>query len=385
MFKHFFLVFAVICLFATPARTAVTSQPVFTQKDLARMIVDQFGWAAGLPKEPADRDYLVILNGRRTFHYEAEATYNRKTDRVTVPEYNLYGQFTGKGWLLGVSEKTAVNFSAFLPIGGEYTLKAVIKGNGFVWKFGDQEFRASSASGDFKEVLIGKVKVTPGIFQFHVIMPSEGAIDSYTLVAPDYAPLQPLVGWRFREPLTAGCLAEVAVSMMNLYDRLPESTTNVPAQLAAVDAALPNRDASATDINYLGSFRSRAWLRTDFRGAAIQIPVKAAEAGYYGIAANVMGQRIEGDVNGYDFSVTGKPYLAMTSLGLYRLESGENMLTLRLPPQGGVDFIQFTHKDSSPAAFMKLAGMSGDPGRLPGADEVKGILKAIYQKYPVRK
>lgn len=376
---------ALIFLCGTPALAAEARHAGFTQKDLARMIVERFGWNAGLPKEPADRDYLVILNGRRTFRYEAETTYNRATDRVTVPESSLYGQFTGKGWLLGVSDTTTVNFTVLLPIGGEYTLKAVIKGAGFAWKVGDHEFRVGSASGGFREVEVGKVKVAPGTVKITVTMPPEGAIDSYTFSAPDYAPIQPLVGWRFREPLAAGRLAEVVVAAKGLYGSLPEATTGIPAPLVAADVALPNPHITATTINYLGAFRSHAWLRADFRGGVLQMPLRIPEAGYYGITVNAMGTTLAGDVNGYGFHVAGKPYLAMTDLGLFRLEAGENMLTLRLPPEGGIDYLQFTRKSTADADFMKLAGINGAPGRLVTVDEARNVVESLYRSSPVRK
>lgn len=99
------VIFVALVLFAAPAWPAEKVETVFTQKNLAHMIVNQFGWGDGLPKEPVDRDYLVILNGRRTFRFEAENAYNPTTDRVTLAEYNLYGPFSGKGWLLGFRKR----------------------------------------------------------------------------------------------------------------------------------------------------------------------------------------------------------------------------------------------------------------------------------------
>src|SRR6185369_4403649 len=180
MLNYLYLIIAAILLCITPAWTAEKSQTIFTQKDLAQMIVTDFGLSDGLPKDPADRDYLVILGGRRTYRFEAENSYNPKSDKVTLAEYNLYGPFSGKGWLLGVSEKTNATFTAQLPIGGMYTLKAVIKGDGFIWNVDGKEYKAGSTAGGFKEVVFGTMSVKPGVIKMKVTIPPQGGIDSFT-------------------------------------------------------------------------------------------------------------------------------------------------------------------------------------------------------------
>lgn len=385
MLNSMYLIVLTLVFFVTPVLGAENNQSVFTQKDLAHAIVTHFGWSEGLSKEPADREYLVILGGRRTFRYEAENSFNPKTDNLTVAEYNLYGSFSGKGWLLGVSEKTTANFTVQLPVGGKYALKAVVKGKDFVWKLDGKEYMAGSTDGRFKEIDFGSITVKPGVLKMEVVMPPQGGLDSFSFTAEDYPPIQPFAGWRFKEPLTAASLAEVGVSMMNNLDQLPEVNKGIPAPVAAVDVVLPTQYAAPTKISYMGAFRSKAWLRADFRGATIQLPIKAAEIGVYGLRAHVLGQRIEGDVNGKAFVANGKPYLALIELGQFRLDSGENMLTLKLPPMGGVDVIEFSRKGTSPADFMSLAGLAGDPERMIGADEAKSFVKKIGDKYPVRK
>lgn len=385
MFKQLFVILAILICFTVPARAGENKQSVFTEKDLARLIVTQFGWGEGLPVEPGDRDFLVILGGRRTFRFEAENSYDSKSDKVTVSDRNNFGPFTGKGWLLGSKEKTNATFAVNIPLGGEYTLKAVVKGDGFVWNLGDKEYQAGSNSGGFKEVVIGTMSIKPGTTVMKVALPPKGGIDSISFAAPDYLPVQPIIGWRFREPLKAGQLAEVGMSLMNLYGQLPKQKQDITKSVAAVDVAIPNQDIEKTRISYLGPFSSQGWLRAQFRGAVIQMPVKMNETGYYGLRARVMGQRIEGDVNGINFSVAGKNYLDMTELGVFRLESGENMLTIKLPSKGGLDMVEFTLRSKSAGDFMKLSGLSGSPDRLIGADEAQMYIRTIFEKYPVRK
>jgi len=266
-----------------------------------------------------------------------------------------------------------------------YSLKAVVKGDGYIWNVHGKDYKAGSTAGAFKEITVGAVPVKPGVTTIKVSIPPQGGIDSFTFSAPDYPPVQPFAGWRFKEPLTAARLAEVGVSMMNAYDKLPEVQKDIPATLAAVDAALPPQNAAPTKISYLGAFSSQAWLRADFRGATIQIPLKVAETGIYGLRARVLGQRVDGDVNGNAFVATGKPYLDVTELGLFRLDSGENMLTLKLPPMGGIDVIEFTRRGTSSEDFMNLAGLSGAPDRVVTAAEAKIFINRINEKYRVRK
>lgn len=378
MAMGFVFLFNSFCWAAEPGK-------MFTQKDFAQLIINHFSWAAGLPEDSTDRDYLMILGGKRTFRYEAETAYNASTDRVTVREYSLFGPFTGKGWILGVSDTTFANFTVLLPIRGEYTVKAVIKGDGFIWKVNNKDYRADSKSGNFREVEIGKITFNAGIVTMRVTIPPEGAIDSFSFTAADHTPIQPLIGWRFKEPLNAGRMAEIAVSMTSGYSQLPESKDGPLKTLSVSEAAEIPVTAAKTGIAYLGKFISREWVRADFRGATLQIPVKAADTGFYGITAIVMGDKIRGSVNESRFEVPAKPYLDRINLGLFRLESGDNTITVELPPMGGIDTLDFNKKSTSPDDFLKLAGIKGPAERLIAADEAKAFLNFIQTVHPVRK
>lgn len=362
------------------------STPVFTQKDFARLILQQFSWNDGLPKDPADRDYLMIMGGKRNFKYEAENAYNELTDRVTMKDFPLFGAFTGKGWILGVSDTTYSIFTVLLPIAGEYDFKAVIKGNGFVWSIDGKEYRADSKSGFFRETDIAKVRLKAGVVTIKLTIPPEGAIDSFSLTAPDYTPIQPFLGWRFKEGLTAVRMAEVAVAMTNLHARLPDAEQAAsPKPLAAFERAILPSTAAPTTVSYLGPFTSAKWIRADYRGATLQIPLTVAEAGYYGLTVNVMGEIISGSINDTPFKLSGKPYLDKVKLGLFRLESGDNALFITLPPTGGIDNVEFIKKNSMPDDFLRLAGVPGPADRLIGMEEAAAFLKSIQGSFPIRK
>jgi hypothetical protein len=383
---RYLLVNIVALLLLSSLSFGAESSPDFLQKDFARQILQQFSWSSGLPKEPVDRDYLMILGGKRTFRYEAENAYNPETDRVTVREFPLFGAFTGKGWILGVSDTTTATFTILLPNAGEYDFKAVIKGNGFVWKIGGKEYRADSKSANFSETEIAKVSLKAGVTTINLTIPPEGAIDSFSLSAPDQNPIQPIAGWRFREKLTAVRLAETAVALTNSFSKLPDAGVLAsPKMIAVSEKIILPATAAPTNISYLGPFYSSKWVRADFRGATVQIPLNVAETGYYTLAVNVMGEIISGTVNDTPFKLSGKPYLSKTILGLFRLESGDNTLTISLPPAGGIDTVEFNKKSSTPEDFLRLAGVPGPADRLVGAQEAAALLKSIQGSFSIRK
>lgn len=384
MYRYVLLIVSFLSLFQS-ATWGEDKAPVFTQKDFARLILQQFSWNGGLSKEPVDRDYLMILGGRRTFKYEAENAYNEETDRVTLRDFPLYGAFTGKGWILGVSEATDSTFTILLPVAGEYDLKAVIKGNGFVWNIDNKEYPVDSKSGNFRETAISKVKLKAGVVTMKVTIPPEGAIDSFSLIAPDYTPIQPFMGWRFREGLSAVRMAEIAVAMTNNFARLPDANPAAsPKPVAASEKAVLPPAAALTTASHLGPFQASKWIRADYRGATIQFPLTVSEAGYYGLTINVLGTSISGSVNATPFKLAAKPYLSKQNLGLYRLESGDNTLSISLPPNGGIDSVEFSKKSSTPEDFLLLAGVSGPADRLIGAGEAAALLKSIQDSYTIR-
>lgn len=385
MFRYILLIITFLSLFNSVSWGA-DKTIVFTQKDFARHILQQFSWNSGLPKVPADRDYLQILGGRRTFRYEAENAYNELTDRVTMRDFPLFGSFTGKGWILGVSDTTSTTFTVLLPIAGEYSLKAVIKGNGFVWSIDDKEYRADSKSGNFRETDVAKVALKAGVVTIKVNLPPEGAIDSFSLTAPDHSPIQPLLGWRFKEELTAGRMAEIAVALTNSFSRLPDVGPALsPKPIVVAEKVVLPPTVALTAVSYLGPFTSANWVRADYRGATLQIPVTVAETGYYGLTANVMGETISGTINGTPFKMAAKPYLNRLYLGLHRLESGDNMITITLPPAGGIDTVEFNKKSSAPDDFLRLAGVPGPAERLIAEAEASTLLKSIQDSFAIRK
>ncbi|MDD2366942.1 MAG: hypothetical protein PHN84_12325 [Desulfuromonadaceae bacterium] len=385
MFRYLIAITSFL-LFTQSLSWGVEKSPVFTQKDFASLILQQFSWNEGLPKDSTDRDYYSILGGKRNFRYEAENAYNPETDRVTIRDFPIYGSFTGKGWILGVSDTTFSTFTILVPIAGEYDFKAVMKGKGFVWEIDGKEYHSDSKSDKFEEIAIGKFPLKSGTITVKLTIPPEGAIDSFSLTAPDYTPVKPFNGWRFKDPVTAVRMAEVAVSLTNSYEKLPDAPKETfPAPLAVAEKCLLPATALLTDAAYLGRFSASKWVRADFRGTSLKFPITIAEAGYYRLMANVMGETVSGSVNDTPFKLTGKQYLSKLDLGLYRLESGENIFTIVLPPAGGIDTIQFIKKSSKADDFLALATVSGPEDRLIDEKEATKLLKDIQGAYSIRK
>lgn len=354
-----------------------------TQKEFALMVVSGFGWSDGLPKEAADRDYLVVFAGKRTFRYEAEDVYDVKGDNVVQRNYPLFGQFSGNGWLMGISSETTAKFKVFVPLAGEYRLKAVIKGSNFVWRISDAVLRGSNPAANFSEVDLGMVRLQPGVVQISATIPPEGGIDAFLLVASDLVPVQPVEGWRFKDQLTALQMAQIGVALMDAYDQLPPNPKG-KQNIAAVNA-VRSAEVAATTAGFLGTFKAKAWLRAGIQGAELRIPIHIPELGYYELEGQVMGEHLSGDVNGTTFSVTGKPFLDRVRLGMFRLDEGENILNLKLPPMGGIDTLEVAGKSLTPQDVMRVAGVGGSPDRLVTPEEAQSYITSIRGKRQARK
>lgn len=381
---RYLIVTITLLLFYQAISYGADKASVLTQKKFANLILQQFSLNAGLPKDPTDRDYFSILAGKRHFRYEAENAYNPETDRVTIRDFTLYGPFTGKGWILGVSDTTSSVFTILVPVAGEYDFKAVIKGNGFVWNINGKEYPASSKSEKLKEIDIAKVTLKAGVNTIGLSIPPEGGIDSFSLSAPDFTPIKPYSGWRFKEPLTAVRMAEVAVSLTNRYLDLPDADPKTyPKPIVVADKADIPATATLTSVKYLGAFSSDKWIRADYRGATLRIPITMAEAGYFTLTANIMGEIISGTVNDAPFKITGKSYLNKMNLGIFRLEAGDNSITVVLPPNGGIDNIEFVKKSASAADFLHLSGVTGPAERIIEEKEAVNFLKSIQGSFKI--
>lgn len=373
------------------AATARGEQPkpgsassVVTQGEFAMQLVAAIGWQAGLPEEPKEHDYLAILSGKRLFRYEAEESYDPKTDDVTLRTYNLYGPFSGRGWLSGVSVPSEAHFTVFIPREGDYLFKVSAKGDGQKWRAGDREFEVSTG-GMLREAAVGTLHLQPGSHTITAVIPPEGAVDFLSFEAPPLPAIEPLGGWRFKEPLRMVDVAEVAAALLGLENQLPYDPAAAPVQVSVAEAGLLPPAAKVTSIDYLGAFLSRVWVRADFRGARLEVPLKIQVPAVYSLRARFLGDMFVGELAGKPLAKPGKPYLEWVELGLHRLAAGGQMLAVQLPPSGGIDVVELRRKKSTPADYMALAGISGEPEVPVGRTELTRLAGSLAERFKSRR
>jgi len=354
-----------------------------TQADLARKLVDQFGWSEGLPENPQERDYRVILGGERRFRFEAEETHDRTFDSVTVRDYNLFGQFTGKGWLHGITVPTAVHFKVFIPLAGKYTLKASTKGDNQLWSVAGRAFKVN-AGDTLKETVIGQAFIPAGVLEFNAVIPPGGAIDSLEFFAPALAPLEPVAGWNFQTNLTAGQLAEVVAPLLGKEALLPEDAA-VPHKLVSAASVTPLPEALLlTDSQILGKPLANKWLRAGQVAARLQLPLVIDSAGVYQVRVRFVGPTLTAGFGDRTATMPGKPYLDWVDFGVFRLARGGNLLTLAIPPTGGVDSVEIIRRKSSAADYVAVTALGKGVDEPVTSTELDRLLTSLQEKFRER-
>ncbi|MBI5657503.1 MAG: hypothetical protein HZC44_12095 [Geobacter sp.] len=391
----------------TPAKAPGLPTSVITQGEFARKLVAQFGWEGGLPRvpkeavdkkekkskkskeaveyeEPKDRDFLRIMEGKRTLKFEAENIYNKKTDDVAVRNFDLIGPFSGISWLGGITTPSTVHFKVFIPLAGEYRLSAAAKGNGQLWKIADKEYRVDS--GDRLALTpVATLPLKAGELEFEMVMPPEGGVDYLLFSAPDLTPIEPKEGWRFSAPLTNADLAFIVARLLGWEERLPVDeqlgkTTILATELAALPATV-----APTDIPYYGQFTGKQWLRAGSQGGTVEIPFTTPRTGIYGLKLRYMGARLAARLDDMNLDRDAKGTLAWIDLGLQRLAEGRHLLQVDLPPYGGLDALVIEPRQASDAAYMALAGIKGDPGAAITVAEADKFITQLVERYTGRK
>ena len=374
----------IVLLASATAWAGPATEPI-RQGEFAEALVDALGWEEGLPAKPAERDYLAILSGKRTFRYEAEDIYDARVDRVTLMNFPVYVPFTGRSWLSGVSTPTPVHFTIMLPLGGKYTFRVVSLGDDQLWSIAGRAFKVN-AGPQLKEVEVGTVPLRPGPLEFNVMLPPGGGLDSVTLSDQSLNPVAPLAGWRTSEPLTWGDLAEVEAALLGLQAKLPTDRAGSPppVDVAAV-AKLPAGARTTTDA-FLGAFSGKSWIRTGKDPATLEIPLRVPADALYQVRIRCMGNSLKVQLDdSHSFSLAGTPYLEWQDLGLIRLAAGEHRLRVELPANSGIDVVEVAKKSSSPADYQALVGRKGNPAAPVTRGEVFDILVSLAERAPIRK
>lgn len=354
-----------------------------TQAEFASRLIKAFHWEGGLPAKPKDRDYLVILFGRRYFKFEAENCYNAKTDNVSVRTYKLFGPFSGTGWVSGVAVPTTVHLTVFVPLEGTYNLSVSGKGDGQKWTIADRTLTVD-CGGTFHEVGGGSVALKAGTHEITVTLPPEGAIDYLTLSAPQLPPLEPVNGWSFKERFTLADFAKIGLSLLKLESALPADPARKPTTVTVADAAQVSPPATTTTVDYFGKFTAKRWVRAGYKSLSLSVPISVEQEGVYGIRVRYLGVKFSATLDDTTLSATGKPYFEWVDLGNHQLTRGSHNLTMEIAPSDGVDVVELIPRKSSPDDYLALLGLKGDPHRVITAAEVDSLITSLQQRYKGR-
>ncbi|AJE03202.1 hypothetical protein GPICK_07385 [Geobacter pickeringii] len=368
-----------VAAFAVPVAAADKEQPAVTQGELAMRLVKELGLEKGLPAEPKPSDYQTILGGRRQYRFEAEDVYDAEGDSVSVKNYPLYGPFSGRGWVSGLAVATTVKFTVFLPRDGEYQLKVSSRGDGQIWQAGGRELPVSTG-GAFREAVAGRIPLKAGTQIITVQLPPEGGVDWFALAADDLPPVEPLAGWRPDAPLTWGEMAEVFAALLGAERKLPMDKGVGSRTIAAHGVARLPVGAAVTTATFLGPFTPPQWVRAGAGGAVIEVPLVLDATGVYDLRVRLLGEPVIMDLDGRRFERPGKPFLAWYDLGTMRLREGRHLLKLVLPPMGGVDVVEIVKRKSSPADFLAVVGLTGNPQAPVSRAEFENTLNGMLSR-----
>lgn len=374
----------VLSLIAAPgAVTAETPPTVVKQIDLAKKLVETFGWSEGLPENPVEKDYLAILTGNRTFKFEAEAIYDSQTDAVSVRNYPLFGAFSGSGWLHGSSVATAIHFRAFIPVSGHYTLKAAARGDEQLWSIAGRAFKVRFGES-LQERRVGQVFIPSGSLEFNTLIPPGAGIDYLILTAPDLAAIGPAAGWDFSAPLTAAALAETASSLLANEQLLPDDPAFPSKTLAASSAPLP-AGAQLTELQIYGKPVAASWVRASQVPTALAVPLTIDTSGVYRIRIRCLGAEITAGFGARTVTIPAAPALGWVDFGTFRLPKGAHTLEIQLPPAGGADVIEISRKRSTPTDYLSVNKLDKKADAVVTPEELAAVMKSLQEQFKERK
>lgn len=352
---------------------AAAEESVLTQRDWMVNLVDGLGWSFGLPDEPEDADYEKILEGDRRLRIEAEQ-HKQPTDVVSVKRYQTFGPFSGEGWVSGVATPTTAHLRFLLPWGGSYRLSAVLRLAGHEITLGENNFRVDGENG-FSEVPLGEVELAAGAQEIVVHIPPNGGIDYIELAAPPLPAIQPLEGWEPGRPLVRDDLAVTAVQILGLESLLPPTQTSA---MVEAESATELGGAAVTDIRHLGKPSGGSWVRAGTAPANLQLPFTPPAAGVYtlllrGAATSAMTATLNDRR-----TLTGAfpPYLQTIPVGTAYLAAGANILSVELPPRGGLDSLTLAGRRSAGEDYRRLTGLPEAEGS-PSLGEMNNLLSLL--------
>ncbi len=353
------------------------------QLDFAKKLIETLGYSEGLPESPGEKDYLAILKGNRTFRFEAEDIFDRKSDAVSIRDYPLFGPFTGSGWVHGTSTPAAIHFRAFIPVSGNYSFKVSARGNEQLWSIAGRAFKVSFGES-LQERKVGQIFIPSGYLEFNTLIPPSAGIDYLIFSAPAQPAIEPAAGWTFDAPLTAAAFAETVSSLSGNELLLPDDTAYPKKSVAASTSALP-AGAQLTEIQIYGKPFAAKWVRATQVPVTISIPVDIEKNGVYRFRIRCMGTDIIAGFGARTVTLPAKPYLEWLDFGTFRLQKGIQTLDVQLPPSGGADMIEISRKLSSPADYLVLNKISSKEDAVLRPEELDAFIKSLQEKFKERK
>ena len=231
------LVLSCLCLILWSVPAAAT----LTQRQWMHDLVDAMGWSYGLPDQPEDADYRAILDGNRTFRFEAETIFDKK-DIVSVSKLRNFGPFGGSAWLEGISTPTPVQLQFLLPLAGTYRLRVNLRGAEHRFRIGKEQITVEGKN-HWSLVDLGTHPFAAGPQQIEDLLPPDGGLDAIELEAPPWPAIRPRDGWRPEAALTTTDLAVTSLRLLGIEDALPatDRTLTIEAEGAT---ALGRRKSS---------------------------------------------------------------------------------------------------------------------------------------------
>jgi len=363
-----FIFLALLALAQAAPAAAATSQGQWMQN-----LVEALGWSYGLPDEPTDEDYRRILQGDRTFHFEAEEIFD-PGDVVSVSNLQNFGPYSGRGWLAGISTPTTVHLQFLLPLAGTYRLQAGLLHPGHQFQLDRYRF-TGDGSRRLALVDLGEYALPAGTQQLEDLVPPNGGIDNLILTAPPLTPILPLAGWAPQAALTTEDLAVTAIRLLDLEPFLPPG--NLDLTFEAEDSAALD-GARQTEQRFLGTPSAGSWVRAGADPATISIDFDLPRSAVYHLTLRAVGPgRLTGTLDRREeLAWSTDPFLSDQAIGSFYLAAGSHHLEIVLPPRSGIDALKLRAAVSDGAAYRRLAGLAG-AGNEPTPEQVDRLLRLL--------
>lgn len=356
--------------------SAVTSS--LTHFDLMSNLVDTLGYSFGLPDTPQENDYIKLLDGGRSYRFEAE-TFRNLDDLVAVNSFTSFGEFSGPGWVSAISMPTTMRMNFLLPHTGTYRLIAAVRLSGHTLTMDGQSWLINDNHPRFQRIDLGETTLAAGMKELTITMPPNGSFDYIELLASPSTPIVPLGGWNPSAPMTDSDLAVTAIRALDLEDLLPLGDEKISFE--AEDSSTD--ETFLTDQRHLGEPRGGRWLRSGAGGGRVTLTFQIPTEAVYTINLIAAGSApLTGTIDGLStWHADFPPYLDQRTIGTWFLTVGEHQLAIDLPPRCGIDQMTLLRRRSTAADYRTLAGLpAGDDYTPTDANRLLTLLTRLQSR-----